>query len=208
MCARFLRIVVRILQTYLNHVSAGERLARLLEDASQGGRVPRARPLPVPAKQKTAAQVEEMVGLWHQCRNVEEVARLVGADQTTVRRNPRKVGIDTSPRRMIDADIQEIGRSAASFQERGPDGLEITNEVELPWLCGADDQLVPRPSTRNLRCPTGVTHNRCRRGSCSEKRRDVRVPDDRRVRGAQVVRTDRSCRRWDAWPAPPQPVAR
>lgn len=50
-------VVVRILQTYLNHVSAGERLARLLEDAPRGGRVPRARPLPVPAKQKTAAQV-------------------------------------------------------------------------------------------------------------------------------------------------------
>lgn len=54
-----------------------------------------------------------MVGLWYQCRNVEQVARLVGADQTTVRRNLRKVGIDTSQRRMTDADVQEIGRLAA-----------------------------------------------------------------------------------------------
>lgn len=53
-----------------------------------------------------------MVGIWYECRNVEEVARQVGADQTTVRRNLRKVGVDTSPRVLTDADVEQIGQLA------------------------------------------------------------------------------------------------
>lgn len=53
-----------------------------------------------------------MVGIWYQCHNVEEVAKQVGADQTTVRRNLRKAGIDTAPRALTAADVQEIGQLA------------------------------------------------------------------------------------------------
>lgn len=49
---------------------------------------------------------------WYQCRNVEKVDLLVGAGQTTVRWSLRKVGVDTSPRRMTDADFGEVGRLA------------------------------------------------------------------------------------------------
>ncbi|MDF3285324.1 helix-turn-helix domain-containing protein [Gordonia sp. N1V] len=104
--------MVRILHSYLNHITAGQRLARIIAQAEKGGRPPRTELLRPAAKQKTAEQVEEMVGIWYQCHNVEEVARQVGADQTTVRRNLRKVGVDTSPRVLTDDDIQQIGQLA------------------------------------------------------------------------------------------------
>ncbi|MDL9944609.1 helix-turn-helix domain-containing protein [Gordonia sp. ABSL11-1] len=124
----------------MNHVTAAQRLERTITQAEKGGRPVRT-VLPRPAaKQKTAEQVEEMVGLWYQCRNVEEVARLVGADQTTVRRNLRKVGVDTSPRRMTNDDIQKIGRLA----DEGLSRRQIGDKVG--WTHGAVANAIKRYS--------------------------------------------------------------
>lgn len=122
----------RVLDSYCNHVSAAERLERTLAAARRGERSPRSRPKPAPAaKQRTVEQIEEMVGLWHQCGNVAEIGRIVGAHESTVRRGLRKAGIDTSPRILEIGDIQRIG-------ELNTQGLAI-REIEkiVGWTHGS-----------------------------------------------------------------------
>ena len=123
---------MRVLQTYCNHVSAAQRLTRILERASTGSRHPRVAPVrPPAAKQHTLEEIEEMVGLWWQCGNVAEIGRIVGAHESTVRRNLRKAGIDTTPRVLEAKDIEEIGK----LSEQGLSIREI--EKVVGWTRGS-----------------------------------------------------------------------
>lgn len=124
--------MVRVLQTYCNHITAAQRLTKVLDRASTGSRRPRAIPgRPPAAKQHTPEEIEEIVGLWWQCGNVAEIGRIVGAHESTVRRNLRKAGIGTAPRVLEAEDITEIGQ----LSEQGLSIREIENVVG--WTRGS-----------------------------------------------------------------------
>lgn len=123
---------MRVLQTYCNHITAAQRLTRVLERALTASRRPRAVPVrPPAAKQHTLEEIEEMVGLWWQCGNVAKIGRIVGAHESTVRRNLRKAGIDTAPRVLEVKDIEEIGK----LSEQGLSIREI--EKLVGWTRGS-----------------------------------------------------------------------
>jgi DNA invertase Pin-like site-specific DNA recombinase len=86
---------VRVLHSYCNHVTAGQRLEKIIAEAEKGDRPPRTAPLPRPNKQFRPEDVGTILTAWHDGNTIAAISRTLGFDYGTVRKYLLAAGIDT-----------------------------------------------------------------------------------------------------------------
>ena len=78
--------MVRVLQTYCNHVTGGQRLERTLAKATEGKRKPRTAPLPQTSKRLSTGEVDKIKAAWVATRNTAKISQQLGIHEQTVRK--------------------------------------------------------------------------------------------------------------------------
>jgi DNA-binding NarL/FixJ family response regulator len=106
--------MVRVLQSYCNHVSAAQRFEKIIAAAEKGGRAPRTTPLPRSSKQLRVEEVGEILTAWHDGNGIAAITRLLGWDYSTVRKYLLAAGIDTRTNPAPDQRDREIMRLAVT----------------------------------------------------------------------------------------------
>ncbi|CAN5526140.1 hypothetical protein BH11ARM1_BH11ARM1_04040 [soil metagenome] len=102
--------MVRVLQSYCNHVSAAQRFEKIIVAAEKGGRAPRTTPLPRSSKQLRVEEVGEILTAWHDGNGIAAIVRILGWDYTTVRKYLLAAGIDTRTNPAPDQRDRDIMR--------------------------------------------------------------------------------------------------
>lgn len=117
--------MVRILHTYCNHVTAGQRLEKIIKQAEEGDRPPRTAPLPRPNKQFRSEDVSAILTAWHDGHNIATISRSLGFDYGTVRKYLVAAGIDTRSNPAPD----ERDRTIVELHSVGKTNREIAKVV-------------------------------------------------------------------------------
>jgi lambda repressor-like predicted transcriptional regulator len=116
---------VRVLQSYCNHVSAAQRLEKIIAQAEKGTRPVRTTPLPRPNKQFRPADVGAILDAWHDGNNIAAISRSLGFDYGTVRKYLLAAGIDTSTNPLLSQRDRDIMR----LHEEGKTTRQIAKAV-------------------------------------------------------------------------------
>lgn len=135
--------MVRILHTYCNQITAGQRLEKITAKAKEGDRPPRTAPLPRPNKQFRPDDVSAILTAWHDGNNIAAIARRLHFDYGTVRKYLLAAGIDTRSNPAPD----ERDRTILELHAAGKTNREIAAAVgcshSTAWLVIKKNQAEP-----------------------------------------------------------------
>ena len=125
---------MRILQSYCNHATPGQRLEKIIKQAEEDNRPPRTAPLPRPNKQFRPDDISAILTAWHDGNNIAAISRTLGFDYGTVRKYLLAAGIDTRANPTPD----ERDRAILELYAQGKTNREIAAVVgcshSTAWL--------------------------------------------------------------------------